>query len=98
MRVSEYYKLDKNQASLDFVDVRLDTDTPLFVDPTALHLFDSEWGRGCVSMIQNYFSLILQLVRDDDIKAKTLLSALGEPNETRLGFSRNRPQGHGMGH
>ena len=97
VRVSEYYKLDRNQASLDFVDVRIDTDIPLFIDPTSLHLFDSEWGRECVSLIQNYFSLILQLICADDLRAKKLLSVLGEPNETRLGFSRNKPQGHGMG-
>lgn len=44
MRVSEYYTLGLTQPSLDFVDVRLDTDVPLFIDPTALNLLDTEWG------------------------------------------------------
>lgn len=86
MRVSEYYKLDRNQASLDFVDVRIDTDVPLFIDPTSLHLFDSEWGRECVSLIQSYFSLILQLICTDDLRAKKLLSVLGSLTKLDLVF------------
>ncbi len=98
MRVSEYYELGKNQASLDFVDVQLDTDIPLFIDPTALYVFDSEWGRECVSLIQNYFSLVLEhIANGEDAKAQALLAVLREPNETRLGFSVDKPQGHGMG-
>lgn len=98
MRISEYYHLDKNQASLDFVDVHLDTDTPLFIDPTALHLLDSEWGNRCVSLIQDYFSLVLQYIKDGEhVKARALLSNLNEPNETRLGYSTDKPHGHGMG-
>ena len=98
MRVSEYFQLDKNQSELDFVDVQLETDTKLFIDPTALHLFDSEWGRECVSLIQNYFSLVLEYIGNcKDEEAKQLISVLSEPNETRMGFSGNAPCGHGMG-
>lgn len=98
MRVSEYYELGKNQASLDFVDVRLDTDTPLFIDPTAIHLLDSDWGNKCVSLIQDYFSLVLQYIKNGEhAEARALLSSLNEPNETRLGYSTDNPHGHGMG-
>jgi len=98
MRVSEHYRLGIDQPSLDFVDVRLETDTQLFVDPTALSLLDTEWGARCRSLIQNYFSLVLTSIRNGDhTRALRLLASLNEPNETRLGFSSDRPRGHGMG-
>ena len=98
MRVSEHYRLGIDQPSLDFVDVRLETDTPLFIDPTALSLLDTEWGARCRSLIQDYFSLVLACIRDGDhTRARRLLASLNEPNETRLGFSTDRPRGHGMG-
>ncbi len=98
MRVSEYFDLKLEQPALDFVDVHIDTDTLLFIDPTALHTLDTEWGVKARSMIQDYFSLVLDLTRrGEEIKAKALLSVLNEPNETRLGYSAEKPRGHGMG-
>lgn len=86
------------QPSLDFVDVRLDTDVPLFLDPTALHLLDTEWGQECRGLIHGYFSLVIEHIRNNEHqKAKDLLAQLSEPNETHLGLSTGRSQGHGMG-
>lgn len=98
MRVSEYYSLGVEQPSLDFVDVRLDTDIPLFVDPTALYLLDTEWGVRCRALIHDYFSLVLEYISSNQhSKAKRLLAMLSEPNETHLGLSSGRSRGHGMG-
>ena len=98
MRVSEYYSLGLEQPSLDFVDVMLDTDVPLFVDPTALYLLDTKWGDECRSLISDYFSLVLEHIRGSEYdKAEELLANLSEPNETHLGLSTTRSRGHGMG-
>jgi hypothetical protein len=98
MRVSEYYNLGLSQPSLDFVDVKLDTDVPLFIDPTALNLLNTEWGARCRGLIHDYFSLVLEHIGNGEHhKAKGLLSQLGEPNETHLGLSKRRSRGHGMG-
>lgn len=98
MRISEHYSLEFEQPSLDFVDVRLDTDIPLFIDPSALYLLDTEWGAECRGLIQNYFSLVLEHIREGrHNEAKRLLSVLNEPNETHLGLSKQKSRGHGMG-
>lgn len=98
MKVSDYYELKSKQPSLDFVDVKIDEDTPLFIDPTALSLLDSEWGARCRSLIQDYFSHVLGNIKlGNHSRARQLMSVLGEPNETRLGYSSGEPRGHGMG-
>ena len=63
MRVSQFYKLGRSQATLDFVDVDTVTDTPVFISPKALTILPSEFGDECVHAIQNFFKTILELVR-----------------------------------
>lgn len=98
MRFSEYFKLGKTQPYLDFVDIRLDTDIEVFVDPTALKSLKSSWGHECTSLVQHYFEAVLQTIQaGDDQGAQNLVSALCERNEFHLGFSSGKSQGHGFG-
>lgn len=41
MRVSEYFGLNRSQAYLDFVDVPLDTDLAVFLEPGAIKALQS---------------------------------------------------------
>lgn len=98
MRVSEYFALGKTQPYLDFVDIRLDTDIEVFVDPTALKYLKSSWGQECTSLVQHYFEAVLQKIQaGDDQGAQNLVSSLRERNEFHLGFSSGKSQGHGFG-
>lgn len=98
MRVSEYFGLHRTQPSLEFVDIDIRGDVPVFVDPRTLRFIDSNWGQACVSLLQNFFDTVMTAIRSgDNAHARRLLSSLGEPNETRLGLSRDRAQGRGMG-
>lgn len=98
MRVSEMYRLGQHQASLDFVDVDIRNDIPLFLDPQALRQIDTEWAQECVSGLQSFFSTVLSRIQaDDDADAQSLLASLQEPNETHLGLSAGKSGGHGMG-
>lgn len=97
-RVSSVYKLGRTQGSLDFVDVDISADTPVFLSPRALQLLPSDWGDHCVHLIQNFFQHILKLIRAGNrADAEALLSQLREPNETRLGLSSGKPQGRALG-
>ncbi len=98
MRVSELYKLNRRQPALDFVDVDIDGDTPLFISPTALESLPSEWGDECVHLVQNYFRHVLQLIRSrKNNEAEALLRVLREPNETHLGLSKDKSRGRALG-
>jgi hypothetical protein len=98
MRVTEYYDLKLRQSQIDFVDVDVSNDIPLFVDPQAFLSLPSDWAHECVSAIQNYFQTVLDAIRNGNSgRALELLSALREPNETHLGLSKGVSKGSGVG-
>jgi hypothetical protein len=98
MRVSNHYKLGRDQGSLEFIDVDIRDDIPLFIDPGAIRLLGTTFSRECVSLIQSFFGHVLECIRTGrDEEARDLLASLNEPNETRLGLSSGRSAGHGMG-
>jgi hypothetical protein len=97
-RFSDHFGIKKAQSQLDFVDIPLDTDIELYVDPYALHVSPVDWLRTCGDLVANYFELLIQTLRDENQpKAMGLLSNLREPNETRLGQSKGNPSGRGWG-
>jgi hypothetical protein len=99
MRVSQYFKLGLTQATLDFVDVDVKKDTPLFISPRALTMLPSEFGDECVHLIQSYLHKVIALIRaHQDSEAESLLAVLREPNETHLGLSKGaKSQGRALG-
>jgi hypothetical protein len=98
MRISKLFKLNKNQAELDFVDVDPRKDTPVFVDPYALEIKDDQWSSLCADHIRSFFGAALAALRANDRKrAERLISQLHEARETFLGVSRGIPHGRGLG-
>ena len=98
MRVSEYYRLGRTQPYLDFVDIRLDTDIPVFLDPTGIKSLDSQWGHELSSLLQSFFECVLENIKiGNDKKAQLLLSSLNERNEFHLGYSQGESRGHAFG-
>jgi hypothetical protein len=41
---SEFFNLNKTQAEIDFVDIDLEIDTPLYIDPYALTTREDDWS------------------------------------------------------
>jgi len=98
VRVSEYFNLGKTQPYLDFVDVQLDTDIPVFIDPTALRPLKSPWGHECGSLVRAYFEVVLNQIKiGNDNGARKLVSCLNERNEFHFGYSRGKSRGHAFG-
>lgn len=97
-RFSDHFNIGKPQSQLDFVDIPLETDIKLYVDPYALHISPVDWLRTCGDLVVNYFQLLIVALRDKNhSKAMMLLANLHEPNETRLGESKGKPSGRGWG-
>jgi len=98
MRFSDYFELNKSQVELDFVDIPLTTDLPLYVDPYALSLEDAEWFVACNNLVIDFFELVVNCIREnEENRARRLLQNLREPNDTHLGLSSGRPRGSGIG-
>lgn len=98
MKISKFLRLNKTQRELDFVDIDLRDDTPLFIDPMLIANKVDRWSQDAHTTIENFFHFLIVNVkagRVDD--AKVLFSYLGEPKETGLGLSLNSKDGNGMG-
>jgi len=97
MHVTEYYDLDRTQAEVDFVDVDVDTDSRIFIDPRAIRLQHGDLQESCVAYLVSFFTEVLDAIRDENqVRVRALMRYLGEPNETHLGFSRGRSKGRGL--
>jgi len=95
---SEVFGINKSQSELDFVDTSLNRDIPLFIDPYAITQRHDTWSQSCHDLLKYFFQLVVDSIRSGNPdKAKELLLHLKEPNETRLGFSKEHPQGAGIG-
>lgn len=95
---SEYFKLNKTQFELDFVNIPIDSDILLFVDPFAISQRADPWSQATNKTIISFFDNLIQSIRRGNYDdARNLLRFLKEPNETRLGFSREHPKGAGIG-
>ena len=98
MKISEIFNLQKTQYELDFVDIDVDKDIPLFLDPYFISKMEFPFAENAYKTIKNYFDHLLGLLRGNHIReAKEIFSYLGETNEICLGMSKGKPSGRGMG-
>jgi hypothetical protein len=98
MQISRYLKLGVTQHEIDFFDIDIDNDTPLFIDPHFLAARSDSWSKDSTRSIRSFFRYFLTLVRSGEKeKALELFLFLREPNETRLGLSNERSQSRGVG-
>jgi hypothetical protein len=97
-RFSDHYRINRPQSQLDFVDIPLDTDVSLYIDPYALSVSGSDWLRECGNIVVNFFDHFLSVVRKkDEATAMKVIANLHEPNDIHLGVSLGRPSGRGWG-
>lgn len=98
MRVSDYFHLGARQPDLDFVDIPIETDVRLFVDPYALHVAPGDWAAEASDRLRLYFERLVQRIRRGNFDdAVDILRGVSEPNDARLGFSDGEPRGSSIG-
>ncbi|MGE6212041.1 hypothetical protein [Comamonas aquatica] len=97
-RVSQFYKLNRDQTTLDFVDVPIGNDIPVFLDPSRIRSMETAWATECSSLLQHFFERLLEHIRaNNEASGLRMLEGLSERNEFHLGFSKGKSQGSGIG-
>lgn len=95
MKFNDFYQIKDNT---DYVDIDLDTDSKLFVDPYLLYISNDEFSNGCCNKIVNYFGQLLEYaILKDKGNGYRLVRYLQENNEIRFGYSNGEPMGKGLG-
>ena len=81
-----------------YINIELDTDNELFLDPYLIYLGKDEMSNRCSNRIVNYFSQLLKSAEhNNDNLGEYLVKYLQENNEVRLGYSQSKPCGKGFG-
>lgn len=96
--VTEHYGIS---GDVPFLNVHVDRDNLIFLDPSAIRNDASSRGRAAYRQLRSLFSQVVAAARSDDPvehdRGRQLLRHLHEPNETRLGMSRGGAHGKGFG-
>lgn len=97
MRFSKYFCLNNSsQKDLSFIDIRVDWDNKLFIDPTRIEAETDTFSAECDSIILDFFNTVLDLYGVKNIdEARSNLVYSGESNELFLGYTEGFPQGTG---
>ncbi|PDZ55091.1 hypothetical protein CON15_23125 [Bacillus cereus] len=97
MRFSEKFELpNHDQANFAFVNIRVDWDNKLFIDPTRIAAEDGEWFVRCHEIIQDFFNTVFNLYREGHTQeARQYFQSSGESNEVFLGYTEGFPGGKG---
>jgi hypothetical protein len=96
-RLAAHFGISLSQPELDFVDIPMDGDLSVYVDPFGISLCDDDMSRECNDALVEFFQTVISAIRNgDDVRAERMIQRLSEPNETHLGVSRGRPQGRGV--
>ncbi len=96
MKISDYFKLGKTQFELDFVDIYVERDIPLFLDPNFIHKGEDRWCQEASSTVNNFFQTVVNLIiANETEEARAIFQHLNEPRETHLGLA--QPGNSGVG-
>ena len=83
---------------LEFVNVNLDKDNKIFLDPLKIKRSKTEFGKKCYNKIEEFINNLLNLAKNRNYKELLkIIDNLYERNETRLGYSINSSLGKSFG-
>ena len=86
MKISEIFNLKATQYQLDFVDVDINKDYPLYIDPFLISNINNSWAVEANIVLKSFFSEFKEaMINGDYEKVKYLFSYVSEPKETCLG-------------
>ncbi|MFD0977713.1 hypothetical protein [Salinimicrobium gaetbulicola] len=97
MNFSSFYNIGNQQPNLEFVDVRLNRDNMLFLDPRLIELHNDPFSKRMQERIAVFWGEFIKAVKAKNRK-KTyeILGGLKEPAETRLGYANDNSRGNAV--
>ena len=97
MNFSTFHRLPiTGHKDIDFVDIRLETDTSLYIDPERIALSNHPISASASHCIDDFFATLCQVAAARNSKRLYDMLSFGrEPNETHLGLSASCSQGRG---
>ena len=97
MLFSEYFNLWKSQSELDFVDIPIEWDIQLFVDPYAISSQKNRWSNETHNKIIHFFNLVLNYIQEDNVeKVLYMLWNLSECHDIHFWFAGKDRWGKGV--
>lgn len=99
MKISKKLDLNLSQYEMDFVDIDLDKDYPLFIDPFLISNLNNQWAIKANRTVKSFFDEFKQSIIDKNREnSEYLFSFMSEPKETCLGISKTgTTNGKGVG-
>ena len=74
-------------SDIDFIDIDLNNDTALFIDPCHIESQSDAFSKSCATTVTDYFNMMYSVFESSNRDAiLEHLSHLGERNEARLGY------------
>ena len=96
MKISVKYNLPARE--LNFVNINLDKDNKLFIDPLKIRRGKEEIHKRCYNKIETFVNMMIKLAKDRKYsKLLELVNNFYERNETRLGYSLETTHGKSFG-
>lgn len=87
MYISNYLKLGvKGHSNFEFVDVFLNSDNRLFLDPCLIERGSSHWDRKAVALVDSFFDELYKKIRLEETSPRELFAHAHEQNATKLGY------------
>lgn len=98
MKISETLNINKSQFELDFIDIDIENDIPLFIDPVYISKANTPMINKMYSTLDNFFSYLIELINTNHIsEARKIFLNLNEVNDIHLGLSKSKSRGNGVG-
>lgn len=99
MRISQLLELGVTQKQLEFIDINLEKDYALFIDPFLISKEENAWSISVNETIKNFFNHVVLLIKEEKTEeAIKLFQFMSEPKETCLGLSKSgTTNGKGIG-
>ena len=98
VRFTEYYEITKKQEEVPFLDIYVNADRCMFLDPSKLLRFDDDMSNNMQNKVTEYFSRLLEYIKEGrKTEGLKLLDCLGEPKEIHLGYAVNGFYGKAVG-